>query len=105
MIPTGWTSVDEDKTYPAISTRAPQPMNADDESNSGYGFNDRNGSESSEGEGSNQDGEFLSSRMVDESDEDEDPPRFSKVSLIIIYHRFPLGQASSGFDLLLILDF
>ncbi|KAN0095576.1 UCH domain containing protein [Hyaloscypha variabilis] len=76
MIPSGWNVVDEDKNYPPISTRNPhvyQPIDED----SGNGFEDsRAGSESSE-EGrypSNGTSSAFSNttRMADESDEDED---------------------------------
>ena len=85
MIPSGWNVVDEDKTYPPISTRNPQVYQPVEE-DSGNGFEDgRAGSESSE------DGRYPSNgtsngcseptRMVDESsDEDAIPPVIPRVS-------------------------
>jgi ubiquitin carboxyl-terminal hydrolase 4/11/15 len=84
MIPSGWNVVDEDKNYPPISTRNPhvyQPIDED----SGNGFEDsRAGSESSEESRYPSNGTSSAfsntTRMADESDEDEDslPARVSQ---------------------------
>jgi len=70
MIPTGWNSVDEDKTYPTLSSRSPQlPQEVDDNSSNGSEASEQNSSESSE------DTRFpnnhFATRMNEESDEDE----------------------------------
>ena len=101
MIPSGWNVVDEDKSYPAISTRNPhvyQPIDED----SGNGFEDsRAGSESSE-EGrypSNGTSSAFSNttRMAEESDEDDIiPPRVSHYpSEISAQWRFPVSLITS----------
>lgn len=77
MIPSGWNVVDEDKTYPNISSRNPQVYQPIEE-DSGNVFEDgRAGSESSEdgnlysGNGTSND--FHSNtRMTDEVTSDED---------------------------------
>jgi ubiquitin carboxyl-terminal hydrolase 4/11/15 len=77
MIPSGWNVVDEDKTYPKVSSRNPQVYQRIDE-DSGNGFEDgRAGSESSEDglypSNGNNNAFSTTTRMVDEtSDEDED---------------------------------
>lgn len=95
MIPSGWNVVDEDKTYPSISSRNPQVYQPIDE-DSGNGFEDgRAGSESSE-EGlypstSTSNGFSSTTRMVEEtSDEDEDVipavvPRVSQHFLQLLF--------------------
>ena len=82
MIPSGWNVVDEDKTYPPISTRNPQVYQPVEE-DSGNGFEDgRAGSESSEeGRYGTSNGCSEPTRMVDEySDEDAIPPVIPRVS-------------------------
>jgi hypothetical protein len=77
MIPSGWNVVDEDKTYPTLSSRNPQVYQPIEE-DSVNGFEDgRAGSESSEEgsySGNGTSNAFSSTtRMVEEtSDEDED---------------------------------
>ena len=86
MIPSGWNVVDEDKTYPSISSRNPQIPQPIDE-DSGNGFEDgRVGSESSEEDlySSSRNGFSSTTRTVDEtSDEDDEaiPPLIPRVSL------------------------
>jgi len=78
MVPTGWNVVDEDKTYPAISTRNPQVQQPIDD-DSGTGFEDgRAGSESSDeslvpnGNRNVPASDLTRMADEDESDEDED---------------------------------
>jgi len=86
MVPTGWHTVDEDKTYPTLSSRNPQAAQSlDPGSPSGQELsNSRAGSEGSE-DNDNDDG-ASNTRMVEESsDEDADIPATvpAKVSLHI----------------------
>ena len=66
LVPTGWTEVDDDKSYSTLASRAPQIP--DDES---VPSTDRTESESDEDEDQNSNA-FVATRMNDESsDEDE----------------------------------
>jgi ubiquitin carboxyl-terminal hydrolase 4/11/15 len=86
MIPSGWNVVDEDKTYPSISSRNPQVHQSIDE-DSGNGFEDgRAGSESSDEElyRGTSNGFSNTTRKADEtSDEDDEviQPSAPRVSL------------------------
>ena len=97
MVPTGWNVVDEDKTYPAISTRNPQVQQPIDD-DSGTGFEDgRAGSESSDESlvpnGNRNVPASNLTRMADEDESDEDGdavrplmvPRVQQVSCHSLY--------------------
>ena len=84
-IPSGWSSVDDDRTYPAISSRAPQVPVADDGSSTGSGSSTRNGSESSEGDENLLPDTSSATRMADESEEDEDEIPIAKVATKVCY--------------------
>ncbi|KAF8861355.1 UCH-domain-containing protein [Acephala macrosclerotiorum] len=80
MIPTGWNVVDDDKAYPNINTRAPQPqVSNDDETGSEHrSSSGRAQSDTSEDEAYSN-GASVSTRMVEESsDEDAAPPPIAK---------------------------
>lgn len=88
MIPTGWNVIDEDKIYPNINTRAPQPEASEDEARSeAQSSNGLPQSESGEEDEYSSNGITTATRMVEESDEDEDaappPPPVSKVSSLV----------------------
>jgi ubiquitin carboxyl-terminal hydrolase 4/11 len=74
MIPAGWNTIEEDKQYPTLASRNPQLQQHSDHSSSGYAPNGHNGSESS-GEDSGYQENTSTTRMAEESDEDEPSPR------------------------------
>lgn len=85
MIPSGWNSVDEEKSYPSITSRNPQvQQQEDDDSTNGYkGLGSRTGSESGDENNNFNSNSTGSTRMTEESEEDEDPPVLApRVSLI-----------------------
>lgn len=77
MIPTGWSSVDDDKVYPSLSSRAPQTPEPLDEDPSNPFENDNGRSDSESSDEGFRDNDFAkppNTRMTEESsDEDEDP--------------------------------
>jgi ubiquitin carboxyl-terminal hydrolase 4/11/15 len=90
MIPTGWSSVDEDKTYPLLSSRLPRVVHDENDDEEGEesspGNFQRESSESSEDEDTLRNSGGVSTRMVEESDEDEDdlpPPIQQRVSKVL----------------------
>jgi ubiquitin carboxyl-terminal hydrolase 4/11 len=89
LVPSGWNIVDDDKTYPTLSSRNPQLQQShDDESGNDYDMTDgRAGSESSN-DGDNYSSNHFSdnTRMTEEETSDEDelvsnpqPPRVSQL--------------------------
>ena len=87
LVPSGWNIVDDDKTYPTLSSRNPQlQQSLDEESGNDYDMtNGRAGSESSTDEDNYSSNHFSSNtRMTEEETSDEDelvsnpqPPRVS----------------------------
>lgn len=78
MVPTGWHTVDEDKTYPYLSSRNPQLAQSHDTS-SMSGYEASNGRAGSEGSEDNFHAGAANTRMNDESsDEDEEIPAIAK---------------------------
>jgi ubiquitin carboxyl-terminal hydrolase 4/11/15 len=87
IVPTGWHTVDEDKTYPPLSSRKPE-LPQDTSSMSGYEVsNGRAGSEGSEMDSLNADGSANTRMNEESSDEDEDIPAIAttRVSLNHFY--------------------
>ena len=87
LVPSGWNQVDDEKTYPTLSSRNPQLQhNLDEDSGNDYDMTtDRAGSESSH-EGDNYSRNHLlgNTRMTEEETSDEDelvsdpqPPKVS----------------------------
>lgn len=90
LLPTGWNEVEEDKTYPALSTRAPRVQEMSD-------YDDELGeatAETSDEDGSGQDS--YQPRVVSESERSEDElsaptiPTVSTKSLFSRVHPFTL---------------
>lgn len=82
LVPLGWSEVNEDKTYPTLASRNPQAF--DDESSTDLDASTaRTGSESSNDDDQSHNNAFLgSTRMTDESSEDElSRPVNNRVSL------------------------
>lgn len=76
LVPNGWHTVDEDKTYPALSSRNPQLQQSIDD-DSGNDFDMTNGRTASDSSIEDDDlgTEFPNTRMVDESSDDELAPQ------------------------------
>ena len=92
LVPTGWQAVDEDKTYPTLSSRnVQQPSDVDQESTNDFEMTSGPaGSESSdEDDDSSSPGFDSSTRIVDESSEDEhsNPIGSSVCQAISLAHR------------------
>jgi ubiquitin carboxyl-terminal hydrolase 4/11/15 len=88
MVPSGWNHIDEDKAYPSISSRNPQPeKSADEDSINGFGPKEtREGSESSD-EAPYTGGTYDAITRGNEESSDEDeavPPPVRKVSCIFV---------------------
>ncbi len=79
LIPTGWNSIDDDKAYPSLSSRNPQLQQQPEEASPNTDDQDESESSGEDG-GSYIHSQFSSTRMVDESDEDESP-KVRRVSL------------------------
>jgi ubiquitin carboxyl-terminal hydrolase 4/11/15 len=95
--PTGWSEVDEDKTYPSITSRIPH-LQQDEDAESGNEFegnSTRTGSESSiEDEEQSENTASSMTRMTEESsDEDASLPqqRVSGIFFIVPYPFVPTG--------------
>jgi ubiquitin carboxyl-terminal hydrolase 4/11/15 len=70
MIPTGWNTIDEDKTYPALASRAPEPQIRDSSLDS---YDDgRSGSTSDADDDSGQQNGILGQTRMNEESSDED---------------------------------
>lgn len=76
-IPSGWSSVDEDKSYPALSTRAPQPSQLDGRSSNGS--IDQQGSDSGDDDNGYRPVSAPTRMVEEESDEDDDDLLGNKV--------------------------
>lgn len=92
-IPTGWHTVDEDKTYPSLSSRNPYlPQGVESSSTSGYEV-----SVSQAGSDTSEVGFASNTRMNDESsDEDEDIPAIIQPvvsSLISLMSLSPISRS------------
>jgi ubiquitin carboxyl-terminal hydrolase 4/11/15 len=85
MIPTGWNSIDEDKAYPTLASRAPEPQMRDSSLDS---YDDgRSGSTSdADDDSSRQNGFSGQTRMNEESSEEDEAasaPTVARVSFHI----------------------
>ena len=96
MIPSGWMAVDEDKTYPSLSSRNPQVQQpVDNDSENGYeGSHSRAESESSDDNGYHGNAYSNTTRMTEETSEEEEdeddvvaaPPKVSSIFRINLLH-------------------
>lgn len=73
IIPCGWQSIDEDKTYPLLSSRNPQVQQSpESESGDDYDMTNNRASETSDEDENSNSNEVSTTRMTEESsDEDE----------------------------------
>lgn len=91
LVPSGWNVIDDDKTYPSLSSRNPQVFqNADESEDDQDMTNGRAASDTSNEDGNAHYGAFSSTtRMADEDESDEDeiaslPPKVSLTLLSLI---------------------
>lgn len=73
LVPTGWNQVDDEKTYPTLASRSPQIYQTGDESGNDFEMSGgQTGSETSnDDDNSNENIYGSTTRMNEESDEDE----------------------------------
>lgn len=77
IIPTGWNSVDDNKSYTRISTRAPEEASPVDQDTPGNWTNGAASDDESESEDASQ--ATAQTRMADESDDEDEPVHVTKV--------------------------